>query len=97
MKLAAINSDGVAQCLICSWNWKSPSKRRKKNIVEDLTTEDKIKLLEQNILAHLRDVHDRFLLTRERLNSTEDGDIPKIYYNGRRPEKLRRWKKLYLR
>lgn len=93
MKLAMIDSSGVGRCLICSWDWKVPSHRRGKGrglkTLILLTKEERVKLLEERILAHLRDTHDRIMLIREEvvprvINAFEDSSqFRKTYYCGR--------------
>jgi len=84
MRLALITPDGLAGCLVCRWTWKAPNKKRKGG---ELTPEEKFKVLEENILAHLQYEHDRIMITRDQLQQTEEGLLNKTYYHGRRPER----------
>ena len=84
MKLALITPDGLAQCLVCRWTWKAPSKKRKGG---ELALPERLKVLEENLLAHLRYSHDRMLHTKEEQPTKEEGVPGKIYYHGRRPER----------
>lgn len=88
MKLATISPNAVAECLLCQWKFVAPSRKRKKGTSEPLSQEERVTILEQNILAHLRDVHDRLMLTKDEIPSQEKGCLGKIYYNGRRPERV---------
>lgn len=87
MKLAVITPDAAAQCLLCSWRYKAPTKRRKGQ--EELTLQERLRLLEENTMAHLRHGHDRLLLTKEELPAVEEGKLGVTYYVGRRPERIR--------
>lgn len=86
MKLAMITPDGIAHCLCCTWQLKAPSKRRVRHgTTHDLTTSERQAYLEQSILSHLRDSHDRMLVTRD--TCPRDPDVvglDKVFYNGRR-------------
>lgn len=81
MKLASISPDFVARCLACAWSYKAPLKKRRGGA---LTVEDRVKILEENILCHLRICHDRCLLTKEELEPHEEGALGRVYYSGRR-------------
>jgi hypothetical protein len=87
MKLASISAEAVATCLCCGWEQKPPMLRlvhstRKK---EEIPLSKKIELAEQSVLAHLRDAHDRLMLTKEKIDLGEEG--VRLDYHGRRPEK----------
>lgn len=86
MKLAMITPSAIAHCTLCRWQWKAPTKKRKSQ--EPLTMEERFKVLEENILAHLRDAHGRILVHREELEPVEEGLMGKVYYHGRRPERV---------
>lgn len=89
MRLAMVQN-GEVQCLLCSWRYKAPTKKRKRlGQAEELTLVQRLKLLEENILSHLRYGHDRLLLTKEETLPEEEGLMGRIYYNGRRPERVR--------
>lgn len=80
MKLAVITPDYTASCLICTWKWKVPARKKK----GELSPEDRVRILEQNVLAHLRDAHDRIMLIKDVDEPKEEGVMGKIYYSGRR-------------
>lgn len=88
MKLAAITPDAIAQCYLCRWAYKAPLRKRKKlGKPEELTLEDKRKVLEEIIIYHLRSAHDKMLLTKEELPA-EEGLLGKTYFNGSRPKRF---------
>lgn len=86
MKLALVSPDGVAACMLCSWSWKVPHKMRGKlRAAKELTTDEKLEILEEQVLSHLRYVHDRLLLTKDTIQT--GGEMPRVVYNGRRPSR----------
>lgn len=90
MILALVSPDGVATCTCCAWQWKVPGKPLRKGkgkfqAVRELTLAERLKLLEEQVLAHLRDQHDRLMLTRHELAT--GGEFPKVMYEGRRPSR----------
>lgn len=95
MKLAIINPDGSAKCTVCTWSWKVGNKRKKKGCPDRiLTPEERFNILELNILAHLRDAHDRVLVTRDVFDPPSEGSLSKAYYNGQRVGRVK-WEKLW--
>ena len=84
MKLAMITPDGYAQCLLCRWVFKVQSRWHKTK--KELTLDEKFKVLEEQVLYHLRNApHNRLLLTKEEHQATEEGLLGKTYYLGRKP------------
>lgn len=89
MRLAMLDPAGTGRCLLCKWDWKCPSHKRGKvkGTLVLLSKEEKTALLEERILAHLRDSHDRVMLIKEEPEMREklEGMLQKAYYNGRNP------------
>lgn len=100
MKLAMINSDVSASCFLCGWGMKSPSRRRNSRLGKEveLTIEERLKILEQNIVTHLRFAHDRMMLTKEVVipKEKELGQVNKIIYSGRAVGRIK-WTTMNLR
>lgn len=96
MRLALINHNAEAKCAVCTWSWRCPSKRKKKGQPDQiLSSEERFKILEQNVLAHLRDAHDRILVTKEEFPPGEDDQIKRAHYNGQRIQGVK-WTSLRL-
>lgn len=84
MKLAFVNPDGVAQCLLCRWQEKAPlyhsvlvdGKRKK----QELPIERKVELAQQAAISHLRDSHARLMLEKQE-KQLEEGI--RVEYYGR--------------
>lgn len=89
MKLAMTTPDGIAHCLLCSWQQYIARKRKNRRTKEEVevSPQERSEALEKAVLAHLRDCHDRVMLTREEVVSKnqEEAPLPKVYYHGRRP------------
>lgn len=85
MKLAMVTPDAVAHCFLCQWQYRAPLRKRKKSgEKEELSLQDRSKVIETNVLYHLREVHGKMLLTKEEFSPTEEGLLGKTYYNGSR-------------
>lgn len=86
MKLALITPDGLAQCLLCRWQGRAPTKRRdrRRHTEEILTIAARYAALEHDLLLHLQSSHDRVLVTKEEILPASADALPKVYYSGRR-------------
>lgn len=91
MKLAMTTHDGTAHCLLCPWQQRIASKRKNRRTKEEVevSPQERGEALEKAVLAHLRDCHDRVMLTKEQVASkNQEEPLPKVFYHGRRPERF---------
>ena len=85
MKLAAIHPDATAHCFLCRWSFKMPFKRRVvRGEAQEVSPQERAKLLEEVVVGHLREAHDRLLLSKDERPPDDEGMPGKVYYLGRR-------------